>query len=134
MAVTHPTAVRNGIADFVVDQLDEGTPPGKLIFRTAGDVPVATLTFSNPAFGAAVAGVRTFQVFGAASVASVFEIQYRNAANNGTLKSQILAVPASGTASFPPIFPDLSMADNERIRIIQVAAVTGNVSVSLDIV
>lgn len=59
MAVTHPTAVRTGIADFVVDQLDEGTPPGKLVFQTSGDVAVATLTFANPAFGAAVAGVAT---------------------------------------------------------------------------
>lgn len=59
MSVTHPTAVRNGIADFVVDQLDEGTPPGKLKFQTSGDVDVATLTFPNPAFGSASAGVAT---------------------------------------------------------------------------
>lgn len=59
MSVTHPTAVRNGIADFVVDQLDEGTPPGKLQFQTSGDVAVATLTFPNPAFGSASVGVAT---------------------------------------------------------------------------
>jgi hypothetical protein len=59
MATSHPTAVRTGIADFVVDQLDEGTPPGKLEFLTAGSVSVATLTFANPAFGAAAAGVAT---------------------------------------------------------------------------
>jgi len=53
MAVTHPTAVRQGITNFVVDQLDEGTPPGTLVFQTSGDVEVATLTFSNPAFGSA---------------------------------------------------------------------------------
>jgi hypothetical protein len=59
MAVTHPAAVRNGVADFVVDQLDEGVPPGNLVFRTSGDVEVATLPLSNPAFGAAAAGVAT---------------------------------------------------------------------------
>lgn len=59
MAVSHPTAVRTGMCDFVVDQLDEGTPPGTLVFQTAADVTVATLTFSNPAFGAAVAGTAT---------------------------------------------------------------------------
>lgn len=59
MSVTHPTAVRNGIADFVVDQLDEGTPPGKLKFQTSGDVDVATLTFPNPAFGSASTGTAT---------------------------------------------------------------------------
>jgi hypothetical protein len=53
MAVTHPTAVRQGICNFVVDQLDEGTPPGTLVFQTSGDVEVATLTLANPAFGAA---------------------------------------------------------------------------------
>ena len=59
MAVTHPALVRTGIADFVVDQLDEGTPPGTLVFQTSGDVEVATLTFANPAFGAASNGTAT---------------------------------------------------------------------------
>jgi hypothetical protein len=59
MSVTHPTLVRSGIADHVVDQLDEGTPPGKLVFRTAGDAEVATLTFGNPAFGDASGGTAT---------------------------------------------------------------------------
>lgn len=59
MAVTHPTTVRNGIADFVVDQLDEGTPPGNLVFRTSGNVEVATLPFSNTAFGSASSGTAT---------------------------------------------------------------------------
>jgi hypothetical protein len=53
MATTHPLAVRQGIANFVVDQLDEGTPPGTLVFQTSGDVEVATLTLANPAYGAA---------------------------------------------------------------------------------
>jgi hypothetical protein len=57
MAVTHPAAVRTGIADYVVDQLDVGTPPGKIVMQTAGGVAVATLTFGNPAFGNAANGV-----------------------------------------------------------------------------
>ena len=55
MAVTHETAARNGIADYIVDQLDGGT----LVINTSGDVEVATLTFGTPAFGAASAGVAT---------------------------------------------------------------------------
>lgn len=56
MAVTHLAATRNGIADYVVDQLDGGT----LIFYAAdGSTEVATLTFGTPAFGAASAGVAT---------------------------------------------------------------------------
>ena len=59
MAVTHPTSVRTGIADHVVDQLDAGTPPGKIVMQTAAGAAVATLTFANPAFGAASNGVAT---------------------------------------------------------------------------
>jgi len=59
MAVTHPTAVRTALADFVVDQIDVNTPPGKIIFQTGASATVATLTFPNPAFGAAAAGTAT---------------------------------------------------------------------------
>lgn len=59
MAVTHETAIRNGIADYVVDSIDAGAGAGTLVINTSGDVEVATLTFSDPAFGAAAAGVAT---------------------------------------------------------------------------
>jgi len=59
MSVTHPAAIRSGIADYVVDQIDLNTPPGKIIMQTSGGTTVATLTFSNPAFGAASSGVAT---------------------------------------------------------------------------
>lgn len=56
MSVSHPTAVRTGIADHVVDQLD---PSGKIIMQTSGGVTVATLPFSATAFGNAASGVAT---------------------------------------------------------------------------
>lgn len=58
---THPTAIRNDIADFVVDKLDVGSTnaAGQFIFQTSGAAEVATLAMSNPAFGAAAAGVAT---------------------------------------------------------------------------
>jgi hypothetical protein len=59
MAVTHPTTVRNGLCNYVVDLLDAGTGAGTLVFNTSGDVEVATCTFSDPAFGAATGGVAT---------------------------------------------------------------------------
>jgi hypothetical protein len=59
MSVTHPTAVRTAVADFIVDQLDAGAGPGTIEFRTGGGTEVATLTFDDPAFGAASAGVAT---------------------------------------------------------------------------
>ena len=60
MAVTHPTDVRNGIADYVVDLIDNGGA-GTIVFQDGGssDSDVATLAFANPAFGAAAAGVAT---------------------------------------------------------------------------
>jgi hypothetical protein len=56
MSVTHPTAVRNAIADLVVDLLDGGAGDATLEMQTSGDVEVATLTFAATAFGAASNG------------------------------------------------------------------------------
>lgn len=58
MAVTHPTAIRNGIADHVVDQIDGGGA-GTIVFQTSGSSDIATLTFSATAFGAASSGIAT---------------------------------------------------------------------------
>ena len=60
MAVTHPTDVRNGIADLVVDLIDAGGA-GTIVFQdgSSGDSDVATLTFSATAFGAAASGIAT---------------------------------------------------------------------------
>lgn len=59
MAVTHPTAVRNGLASNVLNQIDAGSPPGKLVFQTAAAASVATCTFSIPSFGAPATGTAT---------------------------------------------------------------------------
>lgn len=56
---TLSTAARNAACNAVVDLLDAGAGPGLLVFRTSGDVEVATLTFSDPAFGNASTGVAT---------------------------------------------------------------------------
>lgn len=58
-AVTHATAVRNAMADTVVDLLDGGTGAGYLEFQTSGAVEVATCPFSATAFGAASSGTAT---------------------------------------------------------------------------
>ena len=47
------------LADTVVDLLDAGVGAGVLVFQTSGDVEVATLTFTDPAFGNAASGVAT---------------------------------------------------------------------------
>lgn len=99
MAVTHPTAVRNGIADFVVDQLDEGTPPGKLIFRTSGDVQVATLPFSATAFGAAASGTATANAITsdtAATGGTIAKATLENAAGTIKISCSVTATGGGG--------------------------------------
>ncbi len=99
MAVTHPTAVRTALADFVVDQLDEGTPPGLLVLQTAGGVTVATLTFSNPAFGSAVAGVATANAITSDTNAiggTITKGEARNAAGTAKILFSVTATGMGG--------------------------------------
>jgi len=96
MAVTHPAAVRTGIADFVVDQLDEGAPPGTLVYQTAADAEVATLTFSNPAFGAAAAGVATAGAITADASATGGTIAKARLKNQAGTDKIICSVTATG--------------------------------------
>jgi hypothetical protein len=61
MAVTHPTAFRDTVADLVDSSL--GTT-AKLVFRLSGSAgspgtAVATLAFGNPAFGSSSSGTIT---------------------------------------------------------------------------
>lgn len=66
MALTHTTAVRNGLADYVVDLIDGGTTntEGSVEIATDGTFGtiLATIPLNNPAFGAAAAGVATADV------------------------------------------------------------------------
>jgi hypothetical protein len=61
MAVTHPTAFRDTVADLVDSTL---STTAKLVFRLTGTAgspgtAVATLSMSNPAFGASSSGTIT---------------------------------------------------------------------------
>ena len=99
MAVTHTTLVRTGIADFVVDQLDEGVPPGKLELLTSGDVSVATLTFANPAFGAAASGTATAGTIVSdtnADGGTIAKAELRNAALTAKVLCSVTATGGGG--------------------------------------
>ena len=99
MAVTHPTLVRTGIANFVVDQIDEGTPPGLLVLQTSGAVEVATLTFSNPAFGAAAAGVATASAITSdtsATGGTIAKAELQNAAGTAKILCSVTATGGGG--------------------------------------
>lgn len=61
-AVTHTTAVRTSVCDFIVDKLDVGaaSPSNAILnFNTSGDVLVAHLVMSLPAYGNASSGTAT---------------------------------------------------------------------------
>lgn len=99
MAVTHPTAVRDGVTNFVVDQLDEGSPPGTLVFQTSGDVEVATLTFSTPAFGASSSGTATAGAITADSSATggtIAKARLKNAAGTDKIICSVTATGGGG--------------------------------------
>ena len=55
MSLTHVVTARNGLTDYIVDQLDSGN----LVIMTSGDVDVATLPLSASAFGASAGGTAT---------------------------------------------------------------------------
>lgn len=64
MAVTHPVAIRNAVADLVVGTALDAGGPARLALRIAGtaDAPgttAALLTMSPTSFGAAASGVKT---------------------------------------------------------------------------
>ena len=80
MAVTHPTTVRNILADTVVDRLDLGPAAGTLHMRSAGDIVLAQLTFSDPAFGVSSGGIAVASAIASSS----------NLTSAGTIANAIL--------------------------------------------
>jgi len=99
MAVTHTTAIRTLLADTVVDQIDLNTPPGKIIMQTSGGTTVATLTFSNPAFGAASSGVATASAITADSSAvggTVAKAEFRQGGGTAVVLCSVTATGGGG--------------------------------------
>ena len=96
MAVTHGPATRTGIADYVVDQLDLNSPPATLVLQTSGGTEVATLTFSNPAFGAASSGVATAAAITADSSATGGTVAKAELRQGGGTAIVLCSVTATG--------------------------------------
>lgn len=61
MAITRSVGIRNSDANAVGTATNVGTTQtgGAVVFMTSGDVEVATMRMSNPAFGSAASGVIT---------------------------------------------------------------------------
>ena len=71
MAVTHPTAVRDGICNFVVDQIDEGTPPGTLVFQTTVSTLAGASLSASVGTGSLLAQFATSSAIGLTASAGV---------------------------------------------------------------
>ena len=101
MALTHVTAVRTVLADACVDRIDLGSTDaqGDLVIMTSGDVEVATLACSNPAFGAAASGTATASAISddtsaTGGTAARFKFQDRN--NGEVFRGSVTATGGGG--------------------------------------
>lgn len=94
-AVTHPTAMRNTLADTVVDSLDVGGA-GTLVFQTTASATVATLTFSATAFGSASSGTATANAITSDTNAAGGTITKAELRNNAGTAKVLCSVTATG--------------------------------------
>lgn len=79
--------------------------------------------------GAMTAGTYLFAVVGAGSVAWIYDVEQRNAANSANIDAQRRR-PAAGNEDF--LFPNkVTLAASERLRCILQGAVVGEVQMSL---
>lgn len=117
MALTHTTAIRNGLADYTVDAIDGGTTDanGDLVIMTSGDVEVSTHALANPSFGAASSGTATANAISddtsaTGGTAALFKFQNRDnteifrgtvtaTGGGGDLELSSLAIGAGDTVS-----------------------------------
>ncbi len=116
MAVTHPTSVRNAIADTVVDLLDAGAGAGTLEFQTSGNVEVATLTFSDPAFGAASSAVATASAITADSSATggtIAKAVGKDSAGNTVFTCSVTATSGGGDIELNSV----SVSASQRVEV-----------------
>lgn len=101
MAITHVVSVRDSLADLVVDLIDGGAgdAQGDLVIMTAGDVEVATLAFSDPAFLASSSGTATAAAISddtnaTGGTAALFKIQDKS--NAEVLRGTVTATGGGG--------------------------------------
>lgn len=91
------TAARNAMVDAFVDLIDAGAGAGTLVFETSGDVEVATLTFSDPAFGSAASGVGTASAITSDTSATGGTVAQASIYDSNATKVVELSVGTSGT-------------------------------------
>ena len=107
MALVHVTAIRNAIADLVVDQIDIGAGAnGTLELWTSSDAEVATLAFGATAFGAAASGTATANAItqdssATGGIVAKFVIKDSDAAE--VLRGTVTATGGGGDLTMPSV-------------------------------
>lgn len=104
MALTHVTALRNSLADLVVDAIDIGTADATGDLQFAPDntfaTALATCNFANPAFGAAAAGIATASAIAAdtnaAGTGTATDFRIRNRDNAEVVRGSVTVTGGGG--------------------------------------
>lgn len=108
MALTHVTAIRNALADYVVDAIDAntGNASGHVqITKTAGNYTganlLAEIALANPAFGAASSGTATalgvpVEDSSADNTGTATEFRVIDRASNEVFKGTVTATGGGG--------------------------------------
>jgi len=115
MAVTHPTAIRSGIANHVCAQINTGGA-GSIEFQTAASGVVATLAFAATAFTAAAGGIAA-----AASIAddddcnpgTVSKFVVKSGAGTTIFQGSVVATGGTGDI----VLSSTSIGDGDTISI-----------------
>jgi len=101
MAVTHVVAVRNAVANAVVDLIDGGSGDanGDLVYMTSGDAEVATLALSSTAFGASSSGTATAASISddsSATGGTIAKFKLQDKGNSEVLRGSVTATSGGG--------------------------------------
>jgi hypothetical protein len=119
MTLTHVTAIRNTLADAVVDAVDVGTTDvgGDILIQDGAGVTLVAIPLANPAFGdaangtASVSGVPVEGTAVAAGTAARFLLRNRN--NAEVLRGTVTVTAGGGDMQLSSV----SIAINDVIRL-----------------
>lgn len=111
---TISTAARNAMVAALTALVDGGAGAGKLVIRSVADAEIATLTMSDPAFGAPTAGVATASAITAdadatGGTATKFTLEDSN--------SVIILTGTTGTSGTEMVLSSVTIAVNDSVAI-----------------
>ena len=99
MAVAHVTAIRDVITNAVVDAIDAGAGAGYIEFQDSGDTEVATLAFTDPAFGASSSAVATADTISddtTATGGTIAKARFKDSDDTEVLSCSVTATSGGG--------------------------------------